>query len=159
MSSSKIEMQNEMLSVISAMFQRLRPIWNSPSLSLQIKMWLLATTVVCETWKMTKTIAQKLDVFHLRCLRRVLKITYGSMEVYHRAYTQPLSATVNERRFRCAGHILRLPDHWILKMPISWRPAQGKQKQGRPKITWKITFMKDRHSMGQGWSNCCDKNV
>ncbi len=130
----------------SAVFQRLRPIWNSPSLSLQIKLRLLATIVVpaatyaCETWKMTETIARKLDVFHLRCLRRILKITYRdhitNMEVYRRAYTQPLSVTVTERRFRFAGHILRLPDHRILKMAISWQPAQGKRKQGRPKITW-----------------------
>ncbi len=87
---------------------------------------------------MTETIARKLDVFHLHCLRCILKITYRdhitNMEVYRRAYTQPLSVTVTERRFRFAGHILCLPDHRILKMAISWQPAQGTRKQGHPKI-------------------------
>lgn len=87
--------------------------WNSPSVSLQIKLWLLATiivpttTYVCKTWKMTEAIARKLYVFHLRCLRLVLKITYrdhvSNVEVY------PL-CNVTECCFCFAGHILRPPD-------------------------------------------------
>lgn len=57
---------------VSATFQKLCPVWKSPFLSLQIKLQFLAmiiaptATYVCETWKMTESIARKLDGFHLR---------------------------------------------------------------------------------------------
>ncbi len=134
----------------SAMFQRLCPIWNSPSLSLQIKLQFLATIVVpmatyaYETWKMTETF---LDVFHLRCLQHIFNITYRdhitNMEVYGIIYTQPLSTILTKRHIRFSRHILRLPYYQILKMAISWRLAQGKRNKDTQKspgeyVLWNI---------------------
>uniref|UniRef100_A0A914WLD1 BED-type domain-containing protein n=1 Tax=Plectus sambesii TaxID=2011161 RepID=A0A914WLD1_9BILA len=65
-----------------AIFQRLRSIWNSASLSLHLKLQLFSTIVLltalyaAETWKKTVAIDRKLDAFQQRCLRRILKISY-----------------------------------------------------------------------------------
>lgn len=37
------------------------------------------------------------------------------------------------------------------RMPIFWRPAQGKWKQGRQKITWRRTFMDDLWAVDIPW--------
>jgi len=46
-----------------------------------------------------------------------------------------LSDIVTERRFRMAGHILRLPDYQAAKVAISWTPTDGGHRTGRPKKT------------------------
>lgn len=146
----------------SAVLQWLRPTGSSPSLTLQTELQLLATivvptaTYVYETWMMAKTIARKLDVYHLHCLRRIIKIIYWdhvtNMEVCHHAYTQPLSVTVTEHCF--ARHILHLLTIGIFKMTISLQSAQDKWM---PKYHLAKNFYgrsaSSRHSMAQGWSH------
>jgi len=51
------------------------------------------------------------------------------------ANSRKLSDIVTERRFRMAGHILRLPDHRAAKVAISWNPVDGRREIGRPKKT------------------------
>jgi len=86
---------------------------------------------------MTARIEHKLNVFHQRCLRKILKVTYKdhitNEEILLWANSRKLSNIVTERRFRMAGHILRLPDHRAAKVTISWTPADGRRKTGRPK--------------------------
>jgi hypothetical protein len=145
----------------AAVFQRLRPIWNSASLSLPVKLRLLSTIVITtatyasETWKATADVVRKLDVFHPRCLRRVMKISHQDRitneEVYRRANTWPLSETVMQCRLRFTGHTLRLSDHRLPKTALSWRPAQGKRKQGHPKTTWRRTLTSDLQQVGVTW--------
>jgi len=85
------------------------------------KIWLYNSVVVSvasyasETWKMTARIERNLNVFHQRCLRKILKVTYKdhitNEEILLWAKFRRLSDIVTERRFRMAGHILCLPDH------------------------------------------------
>jgi len=43
-----------------------------------------------------------------------------------------LQVIVGERRFRLAGHVLRLPDHRHSKTAMRWTPARGTCRRGRP---------------------------
>ena len=105
----------------ASVFQRLRPIWTSCVFSTATKIWLYNSIVVLvasyasEMWKMTARIEHKLNVFHQRCLRKILKVTYKdhitNEEILLWANSRKLSDIVTERRFRMVGHILRLPDH------------------------------------------------
>jgi len=105
----------------ASVFQRLRPIWTSCVVSTATKIWLYNSIVVLvasyasEMWKMTARIEHKLNVFHQRCLRKILKVTYKdhitNEEILLWANSRKLSDIVTERRFRMVGHILRLPDH------------------------------------------------
>ena len=65
-----------------SVFQCMGPIWTSTMIRNSMKIWLYNTIVVsvaiyaCETWKMTSRIEHKLNVFHQRCLRKILRVTY-----------------------------------------------------------------------------------
>ena len=49
--------------------------------------------------------------------------------------SRKLADTVAERRFRLAGHILRLPSHRPSKVAMSWTLDDGRQRRRRPNMT------------------------
>ena len=137
----------------AAVFQRMKSVWASSVISTNTKIWLYnaivlsVATYACDTWKMTAKIIQKLNVFHQRCLRKLLHITYldyvTNEEVLKRAGSRKLHEIVTERRFRLAGHILRLPAHRHSKLAMECIPTGKTRKRGRPKKTWRKTFQED----------------
>ena len=168
------------LAKAATVFRRLSNIWKSGSLGLNIKLQLYTAVVVStaiyasETWKSTRTVQNKLDVFHLRNLRKIIGVTWkdkvSNAEVLARAGQRRLQDIVGERRFRFAGHVMRLrldPRNWryinhviiIIMAPerparraIEWTPADGRRKRGRPKKTWRSTFREDLRARGVSWS-------
>jgi hypothetical protein len=145
----------------TAVLRRLQPLWRTNTIALQTKVRLLNSIVIptatyaCETWKMTAKTIRRLNVFQQRCLRRILKITYRDRvtneEVHRRTLTRPLSEIVVERRMRFAGHVMRQPPTRLPRTAITWNPRQGKRKQGRPRITWRRTFIEDLKAVNLSW--------
>ena len=104
----------------ASIFQRLHPsggIWSSTTI-LNVKLRLYAAIVIptaiyaCETWKRTAMIAHRLDVFHRRCLRAILDISWcdnvTNEEVMRRAGMERLQDIVTTRKRKMAGHVHRL---------------------------------------------------
>ena len=101
-------------------FQRLNRIWSSHSINSTIKLRLYASIVLstalhaCETWTSTARIRNTLDVFHRRCIWKILGLSWQdlvtNMELMRRSGMRALSEIVQTRRLRLAGHVLRLPD-------------------------------------------------
>ena len=62
----------------ASIFQRLHPIWSSTTIKLRLYTAIVIPTAIyaCETWKRTVMIAHRLDVFHRRCLRAILSISW-----------------------------------------------------------------------------------
>ena len=99
---------NSRIGRASAVFQRMRPIWNTRKVDIKTKVRLYSTIVLptaiyaSETWKMTERIAKKLNVFHQQCLRSILKITYRdhvtNEEVLRLSASRKLQDIVTERR-------------------------------------------------------------
>jgi len=50
-----------------------------------------------------------------------------------------------------AVYILRLPDHQAAKVAISWTPADGRRKTGRPKKTWHRSFQQGLQIVDFKW--------
>ena len=63
---------------------------------------------------------------------------------------------VTERRLRLAGHILRLPETRPSRAAIHWIPEDGRCRRGRPKNTWRSTFIADLRSRGVNFEEACD---
>ena len=136
----------------SAVFRRLLSIWNSGTITRRLKIKLLDTIVLptalygSETWKMTVKMSKRIDAFHQRCLRKILKVTYRDRitneEIYRRTSTRPLSEIIEMRRMRYAGHVLRMPSERDPKIAFEWRP-EGRRRVGRPRATWRRKFQKD----------------
>ena len=108
----------------------------------------------CETWKSTKTICRRLNVFQQRCLRRILRVSYldriTNAEIHRRTSTRPFSEMVAERRFCFAGHVLHLPPQRLARTSIDWIPRGGKRKQGGQSKTWRRTFHDDLKALDIG---------
>jgi len=66
-----------------------------------------------ESWKMTKTISHKLEVFQNKCLRRILRIywpqTISKYELRRRTGTEPITQQIRRKRRKWIGHVLRMP--------------------------------------------------
>ena len=64
------------ISKASQAFVSLRSTWRSKNISQKTKIRLFKSTLLygAESWKMTKTISHKLEVFQNKCLRRILRI-------------------------------------------------------------------------------------
>ncbi len=142
-------------------FQRMRNIWMSPSITTSLKICLYVSIVLpmaiyaCETWKNTVHIGHKLDVFHQWCLRCILRVTYHDHvtkeEILRRAKAHRFSSIVSKRCIKLAGHILRQPEQRLAKIALTWMPPNGRRRRGRPKKTWWSTFKEDLKQVGIKW--------
>ncbi|KAI8494381.1 hypothetical protein Bbelb_276070 [Branchiostoma belcheri] len=102
-------------------------IWSATTINIDTKLRfcnsiVLPTTIYAsETWKCTAKVSGKLDAFHQRNLRRILKVRWQDHitndEILNRAKSKPLSTIVTEKRMQ--------------------------RKRGRPKHTWRRTFQDD----------------
>jgi len=119
----------------TAVFRRLDNVWQSSTISLEIKLDLYTSLIVStaiyasETWKSTARICQQLDVFRQRNLWKILGITrkdhMTNMEVLSRTGQQRLQDIVAERRLRMAGHIIRMPPGRPANHATSWTPRDS----------------------------------
>ena len=134
-------------------FNRLTPIWRVNTIREEIKLRLYSSIVIptaiygCDTWRRTVKIEKKLNVFHRKCLRRILRITWmdhiTNTELLRRAKQKDLQEIVNERRLKLAGHVMRLPDRRPAKRALKWIPPNLTRGRGRPKKTWRSTLKED----------------
>ena len=127
----------------SSVFQRLRPIWKCSSIKNDVKFRLYSSIVVptgiyaSETWKTTNKINKIIDVFHRRCLRSILGISWRDHitndEVMARSEQMALHDIVATGRRRFVGHILRLPTTRPASLALEWIPEDGRRMVGHGK--------------------------
>ncbi|KAJ8405980.1 hypothetical protein AAFF_G00308680 [Aldrovandia affinis] len=136
-----------------ATYGRPMPSLQAIKLCLYMSVVIPTATYACETWMRTASITNMLDVFHRRCLRTILRISWRdhiTNEEVMRRTGALLSDMVSDRRRRLAGHVLRLPRERPVSVAMDWVPEGGKRKRGRPK-TWRHTFKEDLSEMGVSW--------
>ncbi|PFX25769.1 hypothetical protein AWC38_SpisGene9604 [Stylophora pistillata] len=144
------------LSKARGAFNKLKKIWISKNILRKTKVRLYKTLVVpvllygSETWKMTNGDDKAVNVFHNRCLRRILRIQWqdnvSAKELLERAGMKPLSAEVMSRRWKMIGHILRIDRNNNCSVAMGWAP-EGKRRKGRPKNHLE-TYSRERKARG-----------
>ena len=96
-----------------------------------------------ETWTVYARQEKRLSVFHLRCLRKILGITWKekvtNVEVLERTELQSMTTTLCRRKLRWLGHVKRMKDDRIPKQLLYGELATGKRLRGRPKLRYKDT--------------------
>jgi len=146
MYSKCVKRKNLLLSnFYPAVFQQLRPIWRCSTINSNVKLRLYSSIVVptgiyaSETWKTNRRITKMIDVFHRRCLRSILGISWRDHitndEVMARSGQLALHDIVATRRRRFVGHILRLPATRPASLAVEWISEGGRRKAGRPMKT------------------------
>ena len=144
-----IDIQNRINNATTA-YYRLSKVWRSTSLTHQLKFKLYQSNVLsvllygCETWRLTREDLARLEVFHMSCCRRILKVYWWTKtsndEVFRRSKQRAIIEMIEVRRWRYLGHSLRRKDS-IPNTSLSWAP-EGSRRRGRPKETWRRTALK-----------------
>ena len=91
-------------------FAALKNIWKTNRISNRTKIRLFKSNVLSvllyatESWKVTKSICQMLEVFQNKCLRKILRIYWPSKisntDLHERTGMQPISLEVKRRRWK-----------------------------------------------------------
>lgn len=141
-------------------FVSLGRIWKDRSITTRTKCRLFNSNVKsvllygCETWKLTKTLLNKLQIFVNTCLRRILRIRWPDKirneELWERTGQKMLSKEIGRRKWRWLGHTLRKPPESITRKALQWNP-QGRRKKGRPRTTWRRCMEEDMKRGGYSW--------
>ena len=89
---------------------------------------------------------KRLESFHQRCLRRILKIRWFNRvrneDVLNQAKITSLEVIISSMRLRWFGHLVRMPEERLPKVIYNNTPNYGKRSRGRPRKTW-ITCVKE----------------
>ncbi len=142
-------------------FFSLNNIWNSTQITRNTKLCFFKTNCLsvllygCETWKVTTSIEQKIQVFVNNCLRRIMRIrwpeTIRNEDLWKVTGCEKISTVIKRRKWSWIGHILRRPEGDIAKYALDWNP-QGSRKRGRPKISWRRTVINEARAAGKEWN-------
>ena len=138
-------------------FWRLKKVWSSNQYSKKTKLRIYKSNVMsvllygAECWKVSKSDEQRLNVFHNRCLRKIMRIfwlrTISNVNLYEETEIGPISDTVKSKRWRWIGHVLRKRPMDDCRVALSWTPV-GRRNVGRPKETWRRMVDKERRAFG-----------
>ena len=141
-------------------FATLRPVWNNKNIHLHTKVRIFNTNVKSvllygsESWKYTKTMALKLQVFINTCLRWILHIKWpdhiSNQELWQKTNQEPIAITIKRQKWKWVGHTLRKNQNSIPRSALDWNP-QGKRKRGRPTSTWRRTLNTELKTIHMSW--------
>lgn len=141
-------------------FGMLTPVWNSSIYSKKTKVQLFNSNVKsillygCETWKVTRGLMDRLQVFVNKCLRRILRIFWPNQinneELWRRTSQNRIDIEIKKRKWGWIGHILRRPHRDIARQALEWNP-QGRRARGRPRNTWRRTVTSEAQEVGKTW--------
>ena len=134
-------------------FKTLKSIWGHCNISNKFKLVVYSSCVVQKllygldsAW-LSAALLKKLDGFHAKCLRRLLKISpsyisrVSNQYVLNQLNAQPLSKTLLQRQLFLFGHIARLSSDNVVRNSVFVGDTvqlhvDQARKQGRPRNTW-----------------------
>ncbi|VDO49652.1 unnamed protein product [Schistosoma margrebowiei] len=127
-----------------AAYLQLRNVWTSKQLSTNTKFRIFNTNVKTvllygvETWRTTKAIIQKIQVFINSCLRKTLRIrwpdTISNNQLWERTNQIQVEEEIGKKRWKWIGHTLRKAPDCVTRQALTCI-LQGQRKRGRPKNT------------------------
>ena len=107
-----------------------------------------------EAWATTLTGRRRLDVFDMRCQRRLLRVFrqqhISNQSIRERTKQPTASSLLRQRRLRWFGHLHRMPSSLPLRRFFDFNPnIHGwKSPRGRPKTSWAYSIKHDLLSAG-----------
>ena len=140
----------------SGAFYQLSSVWHSRNIRTPTKVRIYTAAVLTillygsEVWNTTQTQMKRFEVFHQRCLRRILKIRWNyfvsNAEVLKRANIAPVDVFIRAARLRWFGHVVRMPEERIPNYLLHWIPKHGKRSRGKPRTNWLSCVLEDAAS-------------
>ena len=94
-----------------------------------------------ETWTPYQKHIRTLEAFHIRCLRRILGVTWEDrvpyLEVYDRTHTPSIAVLLAQKHLRWAGHVIRMPAHRLPRQTLYGQLLGSQRSAGGPKKRFK----------------------
>ncbi|CAH8290361.1 unnamed protein product [Schistosoma intercalatum] len=144
-----------------AAYLQLKNIWNSKQPSTNTKVRIFNTNVKtvllyeAETWKTTKAIIQKIQVFVNSCLHKILRIRWSDTISNNLLWeiTNQISAEeeIGKKRWKWTGHTLRKAPNCVTRQALTWNPQGQRRRRGRPKNTLRREMEIDMRKMNKNW--------
>ena len=161
------------LSKASNSFGRLRSrVWNERDLKEETKIAIYSAVVLssllygCESWTCYCRHHKKLDQFHLRCLRKILGITWmdkvSNQNVLRRANLPVVEALITKAQPRWSCHVMRMEDSRLPKQVFCSELAIGKRKQGGQRKRYKDCLKRSLRACNipiPGWESLAKDRV
>ena len=142
----------------STMARLTNKVWKNPDLTLKTKMAVYKACVLSillyssEAWTTYARHEKRLNVFHLRNIRRILCISWQdrvtNSEILSRAGLPSIYTLLKQRRLRWLGHVRRMSDSRIPKALLYGELSNGSRARGRPKLRYKDVIKNDMKQTG-----------
>ena len=100
-----------------------------------------------ESWTPYAQQEKRLNSFHLRCLRRILGVTWEhkvpDTDILQQAKQLSIHAMLRQRRLRWVGHVHRMPHSRLPRAILYGELASGVRPAGRPLLRFKDVCKQD----------------
>ena len=163
--SSSSGITSRIAKAASAVIRLSCPLFRKHRIGIPTKINMYRTLVVSvllygsEVWATTLDDRRRLDVFDMRCQRRLLRVFWQQHISNHsiREHTkQPTaSSLLRQRRLRWFGHLHRMPSFLPVRRGYDFNPNfhGWKIPRGRPKTRWADSIKHDLNSAGLDTTN------
>ena len=122
-------------------------VWNSHDLRLKVKIDVYSVVVLStllyasETWTIYSRHMKKLEAFHQRCLRRIMKMSWEShmtnLEFLQLAGMTSIEKEIRNKHLKWAGHVTRMSDNRLPKQLLYGELQECSRPKGRPRKRFK----------------------
>lgn len=122
-------------------------VWSDRGLAISTKVRVYRACVVttllyaAETWTIHQRHIKVLEHFHLKCLRRILNVTWQmhmpDTEILEKVLCPNLETLIATAQLRWAGHLVRMDDVRLPKRLFYGELATGKRPKHKPKKRYK----------------------
>ena len=122
-------------------------LWSQHGIKQSTKISIYTTSVLsallygCETWMIYKNQLKRLERFHQRCLRHILRVKWTTptpdTEILERTKMESVETIVTRHSLRWSGHLVRMDDSRIPKQLFYGELQKGKQKASKPRQRYK----------------------
>ena len=139
-------------------------VWGERGITLRTKLAVYRAVVItsllygCESWTLYRKQLKSLDQFHLRCLRKIMGISWKDQipntEVLRRAALPGIEALIMMAQMRWVGHVVRMNDTRLPKTIFFSELASGARNVGRPHKRFKDSLKTSLGACGiprKGW--------
>ena len=137
----------------TAMARLEKRVWDNSMLTICTKMKVYQACVLStllygsETWTLYSHQERRVNSFHLRCLRRILGITWQdrvpNKNILAQAGIPSIFALLSQRRLRWLGHVSRMQEGRLPKDMLYGELATGTRPASRPVLRYKDVCKRD----------------
>ena len=129
-------------------------------------------TYGCETWRLTKDLERKLEVFENGILRRICRPVWDAelgqwrkrhnRELREMTSMPLITSIIMVQRLRWAGHVARAEEDRLISL-VTTRQPEGRCLPGRPRMRWSDNVRQDLGKLqvdnpGGWWDIAQDRN-